>query len=130
MEDVGDYMSAPPMYVESESTVQEAAQYMQAQNVGSLLVKSLDDFVGILTETDITRKCVAVGKSPEEMVVTDLMTSPVKSMDRYLPIEEANEFMRKNKIRHLAVTEEDKIVGMLSIKDLVAFFVKSFRTSE
>ncbi len=130
MDDVGDYMSAPPLSVESESSVQEAAQYMQAQNVGSLLVKSLDDYIGIITETDITRKCVAVGKSPEEMLVAEMMTSPVKSMDRYLPVEEANEFMRKNKIRHLAVTEEDKIVGMLSIRDLVSFFVKSFRTTE
>ena len=58
------------------------------------------------------------------------MTSPILSMDRYLPVEEANQFMHKNKIRHLAVTEEDKIVGMLSVKDLVSYFTRDFRMDE
>ena len=52
-------------------------------------------------------------------------------MDRYFPVEEANEYMHKNRIRHLAITEEDKIVGMLSMKDLVAYYAKSsFRMHE
>ncbi len=51
-------------------------------------------------------------------------------MDRYLPVEEANQFMQKNNIRHLAVTEEDKIVGLLSVSNLVAFYSKSFRMQE
>ena len=58
------------------------------------------------------------------------MTSPVLSMDRYLPVEEASKFMHKNGIRHLAVTEDEKIVGMLSIKDLVSYFSKDFRMQE
>ena len=58
------------------------------------------------------------------------MTSPILSLDCYLPIEEANRFMYKNKIRYLAVTEEDKIVGILSVKDLVAYFSKDFRMQE
>ena len=48
-------------------------------------------------------------------------------MDRYLPVEEANRFMFKNKIQHLGVTEEDKIVSILSVQDLVAYFSKDFR---
>ena len=52
------------------------------------------------------------------------MTSPIFSIDRYLPIEEVNRFMRKNKIRHLRVTEEDKIVIILLMKDLVTYFSK------
>ena len=130
MDDIGDYMSSPVLSVESESTIQEAAEFMQAHNVGSLLIKDLDEFIGIVTETDITRKAVAVSLDMQETKISEIMTQPLMSMDQYLPIEEANEFMRKNKVRHLVVTEEDKVVGMLSVKDLVAFYVKSFRVNE
>ena len=58
------------------------------------------------------------------------MTSPVFSIDRYLPIEDVNRFMRKNKIRHLRVTEEDKMVNIRSMKDLVAYFSKDFGMQE
>jgi len=51
-------------------------------------------------------------------------------MDRNLPFEEANRFMHKNKIRHLRVTEEDKIVSILSMKDLVDYFSKGFGMQE
>ena len=86
--------------------------------------------MGIVTETDLARKVMSKGLEPESTIVEDIMTSPILSLDRYLPIEEANQFMHKNKIRHLGVTEEDKIVGILSVKDLVAFFSKEFRMQE
>ena len=72
---------------------------------------------------------LAKGGNPEEMRVSDIMTS-IQSMDRFLPIEEANQFMHKNKIRHLAITEDNKIVGILSIKDLVAYYSRDFRMQE
>ena len=125
LDDIGDYMSSPVFSIDHDSTVQEAAQYMRVSNVGSLLIKEFDDFVGIVTETDLTRKVVGGGLSPETTPISKIMTQPVQSMDRFLPIEEANHFMHKNKIRHLAVTEDEKIVGMLSIKDLVAYYAKS-----
>lgn len=125
LDDIGDYMSSPVFSIDHNSTVQEAAQYMRVSNVGSLLIKEFDDFVGIVTETDLTRKVVGGGLNPESTPISQIMTQPVQSMDRFLPIEEANNFMHKNKIRHLAVTEDEKIVGMLSIKDLVAYYAKS-----
>ena len=125
LDDIGDYMSSPVFSIDHNSTVQEAAQYMRVSNVGSLLIKEFDDFVGIVTETDLTRKVVGGGLNPESTPISNIMTQPVQSMDRFLPIEEANNFMHKNKIRHLAVTEDEKIVGMLSIKDLVAYYAKS-----
>lgn len=125
LDDIGDYMSSPVFSIDHDSTVQEAAQYMRVSNVGSLLIKEFDDFVGIVTETDLTRKVVGGGLNPESTPISNIMTQPVQSMDRFLPIEEANHFMHKNKIRHLAVTEDEKIVGMLSIKDLVAYYAKS-----
>jgi signal-transduction protein with cAMP-binding, CBS, and nucleotidyltransferase domain len=125
LDDIGDYMSSPVFSIDHDSTVQEAAQYMRVSNVGSLLIKEFDAFVGIVTETDLSRKVVGGGLNPETTPISKIMTQPVQSMDRFLPVEEANHFMHENKIRHLAVTEDDKIVGMLSIKDLVAYYAKS-----
>lgn len=125
LDDIGDYMSSPVFSIAHDSTVQEAAQYMRVSNVGSLLIKEFDDFVGIVTETDLTRKVVGGGLNPETTPISKIMTQPVHSIDRFLPVEEANQYMHENKIRHLGVTEDEKIVGMLSIKDLVAYYAKS-----
>ena len=131
MEDIGDFMSSPVLSVDHESTIQEAAQYMEANHVGSVLIKEYQEFTGILTETDLTRRVLGKGLNPETTTVAEVMSKPLKSMDRYMTIDEANEFMHKNKIRHLAVTDEEKVVGMLSIKDLVNYYAKTaFRTQE
>jgi signal-transduction protein with cAMP-binding, CBS, and nucleotidyltransferase domain len=130
MEDIGDYMSPSVLSVDSEVTVQEAVHYMHANNVGSVLIKEEGEYIGIVTETDLTRKVLGKGLNAETTIITSVMTSPVLSLDRYLPVEEANKFMHKNKIRHLAVTEEDKIVGVLSVRDLVSYFAKDFKMQE
>ncbi|MEE9258205.1 MAG: CBS domain-containing protein [Nitrospinaceae bacterium] len=130
MDEIGDYMSSPILSIDVESSVQEAAQYMEANHVGSVLVRKYEEYVGLITETDLTRKVLGGKLDPETTLVSDVMTSPILSMDRYLPVDQANEFMHKNKIRHLAITEEDKIVGMLSVKDLVGYYAKSFRMQE
>ena len=104
--------------------------FMTANNIGSLLVKKFDEYLGIVTETELTRKVLGKGLNRESIGVKEVMTSPVFSMDPYLPVEEANRFMHKNKIRHLRVTEEDKIVSILSMKDLVAYFSKGFGMQE
>ncbi len=130
MDEIGDYMVSPVLSIDIESTVQEAALFMTANNIGSLLVKKFDEYMGIVTETDLTRKVLGKGLNPDVTPISEIMTSPVLSLDCYLPIEEANRFMHKNKIRHLGVTEEDKIVGILSVKDLVSYFSKDFRMQE
>ena len=129
-DDIGDYMSSPVLSIDSELTVQEAAQQMHAKNVGALLVRVCEEYVGIITETDLARKVVALGLNLETTLVSSVMTKPLLSMDRYFPVEEAEEFMQKHKIRHLAVTEEDEIVGMLSVKDLVSCYSKAFKMAE
>ena len=127
MDDIGDYMSSPVLSVDSEATVEETVHYMHANNIGSVLVSELGEYVGLVTERDLTHKILGKGLDPETTKITSIMTQPVLSMDRYLPVDEANQFMHKNRIRHLAVTEEDKIVGMLSVKDLVSYFTRDFR---
>ncbi|MCH6580729.1 MAG: CBS domain-containing protein [Nitrospinae bacterium] len=128
-DDVGEYMSSPVLRIDSEASVQEAAILMEKTHVGSLIVEKYGDDVGIITEKELTQKVLAKGVNPEELKVSEVM-SKVHSMDRYMLIEEANKYMHKNRIRHLAVTDDDKIVGMLSVKDLVAYFSKDFRMQE
>jgi signal-transduction protein with cAMP-binding, CBS, and nucleotidyltransferase domain len=122
-------MSSPVLRIDSDASVQEAAILMEKSHVGSLIIEKHGDDIGILTERELSQKVLAKGGKPEEMKVSDIMAS-IQSMDRYMPIEEANRFMHKNKIRHLAVTDDDKIVGILSVKDLVAYFAKDFRMQE
>ena len=130
MDEIGDYMISPILSIDLESSVLEAAQFMVAHNIGSVLVKEFEEYVGIVTETDLTRKVLGKGLNAESTPVSEIMTSPILSLDCYLPVEEANRFMHKNKIRHLAITEEEKIVGILSVKDLVSYFSRDFRMQE
>ena len=58
-----------------------------------------------MTETELARKVLSKGLNPENIGVEEAMTSPVFSMDSYLPVKEANRFIHKNKIRHLRVTK-------------------------
>ena len=129
MAELGEFMSSPVLRIDSEGSVQEAAILMEKSHVGSLIVEEHGDDVGIITERELSQKVLAKGGNPEEMTVSDIMSS-IHSMESYMPIEEANIYMHKNKIRHLAVTDDDKIVGVLSVKDLVAYYSKDFRMQE
>ena len=122
-EEISDYMSPTVISVESDFTVQDTAQFMHEKNIGSVLIKEKDEYIGIVTETDLTRKVLGGGLDPKTTKVTAVMTpQPLFTLDCHLPVTDANAFMAKKKIRHLPVTEDDKIVGMISVKDLVSFF--------
>jgi len=121
--ELSDYMSSTIISVELDFTVQETAKFMQEKNIGSVLIKEKDEYIGIVTETDLTRKVLGGGLNPKTTNVTAVMTpQPIITLDCHRPVTEANAFMAKKKIRHLPVTENDKIVGMISVKDLVSFF--------
>ena len=119
-------MISTELSIDIDSSVQEAVMFMTANNIGSLLVKKFDEYLGVVTETGLDRKVLCKDLNRESIGIEEFMTSPIFSMDRYLPVEEANRFMHKNKIRHLMVTEEGKIVSILSTKDLVTYFSKDF----
>lgn len=122
IEEVGDYMTPSPLTIDSDKTIQEAARYMHDQHVGSLIVKQNGKPVGIVTERDFTHKVLAKGLDQNKAKVADIMTSPFHSIDCHESVLDANKLMAKNKIRHLVVTENDEVVGILSVKDLVHYF--------
>ena len=127
MKKISEYMSSPVLSVDSDSTVKEAAQHMGANRVGALLVKKCDEYIGIITDSDMARKLIGKGLNPETTKVSEIMSQPIMTIGHSLPIEKADEMMEKSSIRHLAVTKEEKIVGVLSIKDLILFHAKLTR---
>ncbi len=121
-EEIGDYMVSPVLSIAPDMSAQEAAQLMDSNHVGSLLVKEGETFVGIITETDLTRKIVAQGLQEKNPSVREIMTAPLQTIDCHDPIVDANQLMARKKIRHLAVTENDEVVGVLSVKDLIHYY--------
>ena len=122
IEEIGDYMTSPVLSIEADTLALEAAQTMESKNIGSLLVKEGEKYVGIVTETDLTRKMLAKGLDRETTQVREIMTTPLLTVDCHEPLVEANQLMAKKKIRHLGVTENEVVVGLISVKDLVHYF--------
>ncbi len=121
-EEIGDYMVSPVLSIAPGAAAQEAAQLMESKHIGSLLVKEGETFVGIITETDLTRKMLAKGLQDKNPSVRDIMTAPLQTIDCHEPIVDANQLMANKRIRHIAVTENDEVVGMLSVKDLIHYY--------
>ncbi len=121
-QEIADYMSSPVLSVNSSATVKEAAKVMDENNLGSLLVKGNETYDGIVTETDLTRRVIGKGLNPETTQINLVMSQPIQTLDCHKPVTEANSFMAQKKIRHLAITDNGEIVGMLSVRDLVSFF--------
>ncbi len=122
VEEIGDYMTSPVLNVDSESFVKEAAQIMQSKHIGSLFVKKGDKFIGIITENDLSRKVVADSLDPATTKVSKIMSEPIHTLDCMEHVETANQLMAQKKIRHLGVTKNDEVIGILSVRDLVAYF--------
>jgi CBS domain-containing protein len=105
--------------VTSEGTVLEAAQMMAEKQIGSLLVIEAEKMVGIVTETDLVRKVIASHLPASSTNIRSVMNHPLIQIDINCTVREASRLMAKERIRHLAVTEENKVVGLVSLRDLV-----------
>ncbi len=108
--------------IDHNTTLQVAAQIMRDKKIGSLLVVKEGKKTGIISETDIARRAVAEGLVPEKEKVGSIMSSPIISVDIQSTPEMANDIMKEKGIRHLAVTEQDEIVGIISVRDLLRYF--------
>lgn len=105
--------------IASERTVLEAAQAMAEKRIGSLLVLEAEKIAGIVTETDLVRKVIAAGLSSSNTSVRAVMTYPLIQIDINRTVRDASRLMAEARIRHLTVTEDNKVVGLLSVRDLV-----------
>jgi len=108
--------------IDHDSTIKAAAQRMRDQKIGSLIVTKDGSEVGILSETDLTRKAVAEGLNPDQSRVSSIMSSPIISIEISETPEKANDVMKENGIRHLGIVEKGKFVGIISVRDLLRYF--------
>lgn len=121
MATVGQLMTRDISAIPGEATVQEAAARMHASHIGSLLVKTGEAFSGIITETDIVR-AVAERIDVAGTAVSQVMSKPIVSVENELSPHYARDLMADRRIRHLAVTDAGTVVGIISARDLLAYF--------
>ena len=107
--------------IEGRATVFEAIEKMVAANVGALLVDDGAGVLGIMTERDYLRRVTLQGRDEKETPVREIMSSPVIYVTPETEIEECMALMTDRRIRHAPVMDGEKLVGMISIGDLVKF---------
>ena len=104
-------------------TVYQALEIMLEKNIGALLVMENGKFSGIFTERHYARKLALRGKSSKETTIGEIMTERPATVTSETSIEECMRIMASKKIRHLPVMENDKIIGLVSMGDVVRYII-------
>jgi CBS domain-containing protein len=97
----------------------DAVKLMAEKNIGALLIMEGETIVGMVSERDYARKVVLMGRSSKETTVRDIMTCPVMYVDPQQSTEECMALMTAKRLRHLPVLDDGKLIGLISIGDLV-----------
>jgi CBS domain-containing protein len=103
----------------------DAIKLMVDRSIGAVIVMEGDVLVGILSERDYARKVAVVGKNSRETPVRDIMTAKVMTVSSTSTIEDCMEIMSAKHIRHLPVVDDGKVVGMVSVGDIVTMIIHS-----
>ena len=120
MDLISNHMASPVFSIDAQASVEEGAKYISEKKVSSLLIKENDNYVGIVTEPDLVKRVLAKGLDPKTIHMNAVMSQPILTMDHYFTRSDAHEFMIEKNIKHLAVTKDGGIIGMLTLKDILS----------
>jgi signal-transduction protein with cAMP-binding, CBS, and nucleotidyltransferase domain len=120
-------MSTNLKKISCNSSLVEAAKQMRAEGIGALLIERIGkllrdregQIVGLITETDIIRKAVAEEVDLANHTVEQMMTTPMITVEITWPLEDAYDMMKDSGVRHLLVSKNQTIVGLVSLRDLL-----------
>ena len=118
----GDVISIAP-----EASVFDAIKLMADRAVGSLLVMKGEEMLGIVTERDYARKVILLGRSSETTRVEQIMSTEVIAASVEQTVQECMTLMTEKRIRHLPVVAGDRVIGLISIGDLVQAIISEQR---
>ncbi len=107
--------------VERDTDVRTAAGIMRDRHISSLFVTKGEEIVGILTDTDMVRRVAAVDVDTRVITADQIMSAPLVTVEGDKTVLDASDLMAQKHIRHLGVTEGGKLVGMISVRDILAF---------
>lgn len=114
--------------ITSNATVLEAITLMSTKGIGAVVVVDSERVVGILSERDYTRKIALMQRTSDHTTVAEIMTSKVLSVGRGHSVDECLELMTERHIRHLPVLDQDRLIGVISIGDLVKATMEQQKT--
>lgn len=108
-------------YVDERQTVAEVGRRMADRHVGAILVLSGEDLRGVFSERDLMNRVVLARLDPERTPVSQVMSTALATIDEMAPIEDAMEMMHAHNCRHLPVMRGSRVIGFLSMRDLMNF---------
>lgn len=110
--------------IESYSSVYNALEMMVNKNVGALLVMDSDNFIGIFTERDYARKVILQGKASKKTIIKEIMNDHPVTVTVDSTVKECMTLMTDKVIRYLPVIQDDKLVGIISMSDIVKYLME------
>jgi len=123
---INEYMARNVKTISVDATLKELSQSFIDQGVSALIVTEGADYVGIVSDKRLAREGIAKGLNIETATVRSVMRSEMLMIESNRPVREAQSMMKTNGVRHLVVTEEGKIVGIVTISDLIRYFSDFF----
>lgn len=116
--EVRKIMTADPVSVEPDTTLEEIATLMKEQDIGAVPVVEEGELCGIVTDRDIVVRCIAAGQDATECTAEDVMSTEIQSLGPDASVDEVARLMGDLQIRRLPIVEKNRLVGMVSLGDL------------
>lgn len=119
---IAEHMTGEIRSVSQDATLREAGRLMQQSKTGSLLVTNNKSYVGLLTDSALAQEVVANGLDPTRTPVKACMRTPVIAIEGHRPVIEAVRLMKEQATRHLAVTQDGQIIGVISVSNILRYY--------